>query len=826
MYKYINILSISIFMMSLYVLYGSFSANRSKKNIMSMMMLIIMISYKFIYFINIDNPLEVINLEYDCKIMIILFVIQLFLKEKQCKKTKLLIYMNYLLGTYSFILVMIKGENIYSKLITIYMLMTTLYLFSIILYSSKNKSKYEIIQIAYFAYILIGLIIGDSIHLMYIGDTLDFLSSIYIFSIILNINITEVYTKKVDVTSKLNRSNITMKIHDEKLNLNKNISKMISDNLKKKQGILDLILDQSNRCVLLIDDEGYILNEDDSFSKMWKEYRDCKYKINIRTFLNESIKNQNEFLHNINQVNETHKELNGEIEGNDGRFFNCTYAPFSIKDRNVGVICIITDITYKKNSERKIKDNDTKYKKIVDNIPYSILLTNSNDILYNNEKNEDIDFYKKDIKNIILESSTNGELHYTCPNGVEVCLNIDRVSFLEDGDSKNLVVIRDITEYKRLQKAVEYNKKKYEALVNIIPEGIYILNFENKLLTYANSTFLDMVGSRTIENIKFEDINESMVITSGSTNDNVKFKRNYVKNKYGEERYIESGGMLIDVNKRLKMIGIVRDVTEQVRTELMEREIEEKKRENKIKTEFFVNMSHELKTPLNLIYSSNQLLEVVYKDEILKNPEGELAKATGIVKKHSYMLMGLINNIMDLAKLESDFHDVNKDYYNIVDIIEDVVTEFNKYITANNIEIVFDTDKEEIISNVDPHDIEKIILTLLSAVIRYSLSSSTVYVNLNSKKNKTIISIKNIGGYDYNRYVNDLERRNLDISITVAKLIINLYDGSIDIKSSSKDNVDITVDIRVDDNITNYRKRIKTGNEDSIYAEYTRMCNF
>ncbi|MEG0844178.1 MAG: HAMP domain-containing sensor histidine kinase, partial [Romboutsia sp.] len=688
-----------------------------------------------------------------------------------------------------------------------------------------NKNA-KILIIFNFSYILLGLVLPNIKETLYLGNTLKLISSVYIFDNLLKKNVTSIYTQMDDVTSKLRRSNIIMKIYGEKLDLNKKISNIIYSNLEKKSKILDLILDQCNRCVLLIDEDGYILNEDDAFSKMWKEYKDCKYKIKLTTFLNKSIKNYVDFLSSINKVNTTYQEVNSELVGKDGRFFNCTYAPFIIQDKKIGVICVITDITYKKKSEIKIKENNIKYKKIVDNIPYSILLANSRDIIYNNEKNEYIDFYKDDIKNIILDTSTNGEIHYVANNGFETCLNINRVSFLEGYEHRNLIVIRDITNYKNLLRAVEYNKRKYEALVNIIPEGIYISNFENRLITYANDTFLDMVGLSDVEDMEIDSINKDIIITSGNTNDSVKFEKRIIKNMYEEEIHIESGAMLIDVNQRLKLVGIVRDITEQVKAEMIEREIEERERANKIKNEFFVNMSHELKTPLNLIYSSNQLLEILCKDEILSNPQGELSTAISIVNKHSYMLIGLINNIMDLAKLESDFYNIKRDYYNIIDIVEYVVDEFNKCIQANNISIVFDTDEEEKIANVDPDDIEKIILTLLSLIVRYSKNKSTINVDLNSSKNKTKVSIKNINGYDYHRYTNDQERRNLDIGITVANLIINLYDGWIDIKTNNKDEMSIVVEIKVDEYMKEYKEREKNKSEDFIYAEYTRMCNF
>ena len=77
----------------------------------------------------------------------------------------------------------------------------------------------------------------------------------------------------------------------------------------------------------------------------------------------------------------------------------------------------------------KIKENHVKYKKIVDNIPYSILLTDENNIIYNNKKSENIDFRSKKINNALFNSNKNGEFKYMYEDDKEIFLNIDRASF-------------------------------------------------------------------------------------------------------------------------------------------------------------------------------------------------------------------------------------------------------------------------------------------------------------------------------------------------------------------------------------------------------------
>ena len=766
MYKYISMFTISSLLMSVYILFAKYRVNKNKKSIILLSSISMMILIKSIV---IYKDIYFSSIDYIYNVLVILFILGL---------------------------------------------------------SKKNKMKEKLTMLSiYSLYIFLSIIFNNNIAIINLGKTIDLFLAIYILSMLFKDNIIFINEKEESIKLRLNRIDNKIKIDNKKLIENKNITKSISDMLSKKQDILEMILGSSNKCLMIIDNHGNILSDDNNFYKMWNQYKNYNLKIKLNMFLEDNIKNSDDFLYNIINVREFNKQISNEIESKDGRYFNCTYSPFIINDENVGVVCSLVDITYEKKSKRKIKENDAKYKKIVDNIPYSILITDEDDILYSNEKNKEIDFYNDDIKNIILEKSIKGEVYYKCKNSDNICLNIDRVDFIDGENIKNVVAIRNISKYKELIKEVEFSKKKYESFVNLIPEGIYMYDLNNKNITYSNKSLNDMLNLVDINNNNFININQTFTVADDKVSESVKYKRNKVKNKYGEEIYIESGSMIIDVNKKLKGIGIVTDVTDIVKTEMIEKEIEEKKRENKMKMEFFINMSHELKTPLNVITSSNQLLEVVHKDHIYNNPESELSKVVGIVKKHSYMLMGLINNIIELSKLESNFYESERDYYNVISVIEDICEEFNSYIKVNNVSILFDTDEEEKVANIDPKDIEKIILTLLSMVIRYTGKDSVINVDLNILNEKTIISIKN-NNYDYQRYLKDNEKKSLELGLSVVKLLLKLYDGKLNIETNEINNIEINVEIKSEIKSKEYKERIKNKGDNYIYAEYLRMCNF
>lgn len=824
MYIYINAINISFLLMSLYILYACFSISKENKNCILIVMIITTIVLKILY---LTNSIDLENLNYLYMNILILILTKISIKESKCKVSKVLDYTSCILVITSVLIYKFYKIGIYIKILFIISLVCKIFIdFNILRLNNKKVNILGVILSVCICLNLLLLIFINNNLFIKIGNILELASSVYIFNKVFNSNIKDIKYKKIEIKEKLHESNNELNKYKEKLKRNKDITQIINESIEKKQNLLQIISGDYERCTFIIDRDGYILNEDDSFTKMWQDYNCHKYKIDLNLFLERSIKNTEDFINSLIKANDGIRVEN-ELKSKDGRIFKCIYAPFMISNQNVGVICAMSDITYKKNSEIRIKENNLKYRKIVDTIPYTILISDEENIIYNNNKNRNIDFYNKDIKNKIVEKSTKGELYYNQESIGELCLNIDRVEFYDEEAKKSLVVVRDITDYKKLLKDVEYSKEKYESLVNVIPEGIYVSDYESRMINYSNKVFETLIDKGTTNFINVKNDNHKDSFTNlVDNNENSRFKRDVIINKKGKEVNIEWREMLIEINKRINRVGVVRDITEQVNTERIEREIEAKKKENKIKSEFFVNISHELKTPLNVITSSNQLLEIMNKDYINKNPNSEISKSVEIVKKHTYMLMGLIDNIMELAKLESQFHESNKDYYNIVSVVEDICEEFNKYISINDIDILFDTDEEEMIANIDPNDVEKIVLTLLSMVIRYSYKNSTILVNLSKLKSKTIISIKNEGNYDYNRYVSDQERRSLDIGVTVAKSIIDLYNGNIDIKVGSNNDMEINIEMDINEEVYDYKNRVKLNGDNFIYTEYLRMCNF
>jgi signal transduction histidine kinase len=132
---------------------------------------------------------------------------------------------------------------------------------------------------------------------------------------------------------------------------------------------------------------------------------------------------------------------------------------------------------------------------------------------------------------------------------------------------------------------------------------------------------------------------------------------------------------------------LISDITRDIKIEEMEKTI-------KMHEELFANVSHELKTPLNVIFSANQLMEMYLKSESNNNSK-KLLRETSVIKQNCYRLTRLVNNIVDLSKYEKGHLKLKLKNVNIVKIVEDIAQSVSDYVKGKGLEIIFDTNTEE-----------------------------------------------------------------------------------------------------------------------------------
>jgi signal transduction histidine kinase/ligand-binding sensor domain-containing protein/CheY-like chemotaxis protein len=145
---------------------------------------------------------------------------------------------------------------------------------------------------------------------------------------------------------------------------------------------------------------------------------------------------------------------------------------------------------------------------------------------------------------------------------------------------------------------------------------------------------------------------------------------------------------------------------------------------SQIKTRFFTNISHEFRTPLSLIISP---VENLLSDISLKSKELE---QLSIIQKNSRRLLRLINQLMDISKIESDHLKLKVEKADIVQYIGEIISLFRYLATQNKIDFTFKTNRESFICFFDTDKIEKICYNLIANAFKYTPQKGKVSVIL------------------------------------------------------------------------------------------------
>lgn len=298
-------------------------------------------------------------------------------------------------------------------------------------------------------------------------------------------------------------------------------------------------------------------------------------------------------------------------------------------------------------------------------------------------------------------------------------------------------------------------------------------------------SFYDLVDQESIDRYNFYKNNLHNKDDLVDFMDRYLAKDNTYKYLILKSKYVQSKEEYIIIAK-----DITQDVNVKNKLEEMEKAIEIESKKN----DFFTNISHELKTPINIILGSNQLMELNYKNHNITDEK--LKKSINLTKQNSYRLLKLVGNFLDISKMGAGFYEIDPINTNIVSVVENIGQSVEPYMKAKKIQFIFDTETEEEIVACDPDKIERIVLNLLSNAIKYTDENGKIFVNIVSKESVVEISVEDTGtgipkdkvGIVFNRFeqVNHSlvkKRDGCGIGLSLAKHLVEMHGGEIWVES-------------------------------------------
>ncbi|MCB2295629.1 histidine kinase [Clostridium algoriphilum] len=387
-----------------------------------------------------------------------------------------------------------------------------------------------------------------------------------------------------------------------------------------------------------------------------------------------------------------------------------------------------------------------------------------------------------------------------------------------------IFVIININKRRRAETLLSESESLLNTLINSTTNIIYFKNAKGKFLDINNSILKlldidekDCMNKNTKEltnistDVKYvmeswsnrdEEAKETGIVYRSE--EVVKDKRANINKIYDALRiplFNDDG-----TYKGLILLGF--DITDSKHNEQNEKMIKELISYDKLKTNFFSNISHELKTPLNLIFSALQVIEL--KNNPLREEHEDIEKYTTIMKHNCYRLLRIIGNLIDITKIDAGDFSICMQNNDIVSVVENIVSSIVVYVQSKNISIVFDTEIEEKIMAFDIDAMERIILNLLSNSIKFTPSGGKIEVNIYDKVNSVIIAVRDTGigipiekqSAIFEKFVQvdkslSRNREGSGIGLSLVKDLIVIHNGTIQLQSAPGKGSEFKVEIPV-----------------------------
>ncbi|MDA3813939.1 MAG: PAS domain S-box protein, partial [Candidatus Cloacimonetes bacterium] len=312
-------------------------------------------------------------------------------------------------------------------------------------------------------------------------------------------------------------------------------------------------------------------------------------------------------------------------------------------------------------------------------------------------------------------------------------------------------VFEDITKRKKTEKLLIQNEENFQDLAENAFDCITI-NDKNGNYVFANNRAWEISGYTVEELLKLnvKDLTPSSAIKDVKDRSQKmiggKFESNVfeamLKRKNGMKIPIEVAASRTLWQGKASELVFFRDITERKKSEKeltksKDQAVKlamEAKNANKIKDTFLANMSHEIRTPMNGIIGMTEIL----LDTSLTSEQEDYAN---IVKNSSKQLMGLINDILDISKIEAGKFKIEYIDFNLFDTIKDFVNLMTVRAEKKNLKLIckIEPNVPEYLYG-DPGRVRQILLNLTGNAIKFTEEGKVeVKVSLEKEKNENII---------------------------------------------------------------------------------------
>jgi PAS domain S-box-containing protein len=328
----------------------------------------------------------------------------------------------------------------------------------------------------------------------------------------------------------------------------------------------------------------------------------------------------------------------------------------------------------------------------------------------------------------------------------------------------------DVTARHAMEEALRTSEEKFRSIVEAAPVGIFQSTVEGRFIS-ANSRLAALFHFESPEELicSVADIGKELLVDPEKRREIVRRAKESGGFIHDEIEYRTRDGSRFLANLYIRIIrngnrenvleGFVEDITERKRAEealreahnVLECRVEQRTAElsaanerltelDRLKSQFLASMSHELRTPLNSIIGFTSLLRRGLTGPVTD----EQVKQLGIVHSSASHLLGLINDLLDLSRIEAGRFDLLREPFNFVEVVNEVAQSLQPMAERKGLQVIVDMAQPAIPMLGDRKRAFQVLLNLVNNALKFT-ERGTVRIAAASSENMLRVEVADTG---------------------------------------------------------------------------------
>ncbi len=433
-------------------------------------------------------------------------------------------------------------------------------------------------------------------------------------------------------------------------------------------------------------------------------------------------------------------------------------------------VASLLDVTELKRSQEALMKSEKKYRELVDTSLVGVYITRLNgDILFANQAMNGIwnvdsleDLKNKNITEFYSHPADRDQLIELLKG--ESNVNQFETEFLSaDGKTLNVLIsahlsndtisgmVIDITDRKKADKALKASENKYHGLFNHAADGIFLVKGDR--FVDCNEKTLEVYGvtrDQIIGQTPYAFSPELQDDGEPSKDKSIKlidkalagvpqhFQWQHLRYD-GTPFYAEVSLNRVKIEDEYLIQAIVRDITERKKAEELEKENIKLQELDKLKSMFIASMSHELRTPLNSIIGFTGIMLQGMTGELTEEQQKQLT----IIKNSSSHLLALINDVIDISKIEADKVELFIENFDLAPVLVEIEESFRDSAERKGLKMSLIMPGNLPVYG-DERRVKQVIMNLVSNSVKFT-DQGEIIMQVTEKEGTVEVSVKDTG---------------------------------------------------------------------------------